>query len=177
MMSGASITSVNPSDTLYIDTNFNVSNIFTVDQVTGFISINYYTGGNIISNSTLDVYGNITSTGTSNLSTVGTNNLIINNYFKNIISPYTGSNITINSNRGKFGYSGWSSTGTTTLLVNNNRVTVDSSVFCTISNNYTSSVFPVILACVPSNGSFRIIFSNNVSLGGNQFDIDFFIIN
>jgi hypothetical protein len=177
MMSGSSITSINPSDTLYIDTNLNVSNIFTVDQVSGFISVNFYTGGNMISKSILDVYGNITSTGTSNLSTVGTNNLTINNYFKNIISPYTGSSITINANRGKFGYSGWSSTGSTTLLVNNNRVTVDSSVFCTISNNYTSSVFPVVLACIPSNGSFRILFSNNVSLSGNQFDIDFFIVN
>ena len=37
--------------------------------------------------------------------------------------------------------------------------------------------FPTILATIPSSGSFRIIFSNGVSLNGTQFDIDFFVIN
>jgi len=101
----------------------------------------------------------------------------MNNYFKSISTPYTGAIITINSTRGKFGYSGWSSTGSTSLTINNNKVTQDSSVFTSISNSYTSTLFPTVLATIPSSGSFRILFSNGVSLNGTQFDIDFFVIN
>ena len=46
----------------------------------------------------------------------------MNTYFKSIVVPYTGATITINSTRGKFGYSGWSSTGATTITINNNKV-------------------------------------------------------
>ena len=67
--------------------------------------------------------------------------------------------------------------GVAELTINNNKSTIDSSIFTTISNSYISTNFPTILATIPSNGSFRIIFSNGVSLNGTQFDIDFFIIN
>jgi hypothetical protein len=174
MMTGSSIRSENPQDTIFIDGNFNSSNILTVDQVIGNIGVNYYTGGNLIKNTSIDVYGNITSTGTANITSVGTNNLIINNFNNNglLSAP-----ITINANRGRFGFDAWTSTGATTILVNNNRVSSTSSVFVNISNYYTSTTFPTILASVPSSGSFSILFSNNVSLSGSRFDIDFFIVN
>jgi hypothetical protein len=174
MMTGTTIRSENPQDTVFIDGNFNSSNILTVDQVIGNIGINYYTGGNLIKNTTIDVYGNISSTGTANISSIGTNNLVINNFSNNglLTSP-----ITINANRGRFGFDSWASTGSTTVLVNNNRVSSISSVFVNISNYYTLTTFPTILACIPSSGNFSILFSNNVGLSGNRFDIDFFIIN
>jgi hypothetical protein len=50
MMTGSTIRSENPQDTVFIDGNFNVSNLFTVDQVIGNISVNYYTGSNMIQN-------------------------------------------------------------------------------------------------------------------------------
>ncbi len=174
MMTGSTIRSENPQDTIFIDGNFNSSNIFTVDQVVGNIGVNYYTGGNLIRNTSIDVYGNIMSTGTANISSLGTNNLIINNFINNGLST---SPITINSNRGRFSFNNWASTGTTTILVNNNRVNSLSSVFSSISNYSTSTTFPTILSSIPSSGSFRIILSNNLSLNGNTFDIDFFIIN
>jgi hypothetical protein len=120
----------------------------------------------------IDVYGNIVATGTANITSVNTNNLTINNYV-NDITNYTGSNITINANRGRFGYSGW--TGTTSLIVNNNKVNSDSSVFTSISNYYTSTSFPTILASIPSSGNFKMIFSNGIY--GDRFDIDFFVVN
>jgi hypothetical protein len=174
MMTGSTIRSENPQDTVFIDGNFNSSNILTVDQVVGNIGINYYTGGNLIKNTSIDVYGNIISTGTANISSIGTNNLIINNFSNNgvLSSP-----ITINANRGRFGFNAWSSTGATTILINNNRVNSSSSIFVNISNYYTSTTFPTILACVPSTGSFSILVSNNVGLSGIRFDIDFFVVN
>ena len=174
MMTGSTIRSENPQDTVFVDGNFNVSNLLTVDQVVGNIGINYYTGGNLIKNTSIDVYGNISSTGIANITSVGTNNLVINNFSNNGLLTVP---ITINANRGRFGFDAWSSTGTTTILVNNNRVSSTSSIFVNISNFYTSTTFPTILASVPSSGSFRILFSNNVGLNGNRFDIDFFIIN
>jgi hypothetical protein len=174
MMTGSTIRSENPQDTVFIDGNFNSSNILTVDQVVGNIGINYYTGGNLIKNTSIDVYGNIISTGTANISSIGTNNLIINNFSNNgvLSSP-----ITINANRGRFGFNAWSSTGATTILINNNRVNSSSSIFVNISNYYTSTTFPTILACVPLTGSFSILVSNNVGLSGIRFDIDFFVVN
>jgi hypothetical protein len=177
MMSGTTISSINTTDTVFIDANLNVSNQLTVDQVTGLTSFNFYTGGNMIRTANIDIYGNIMATGTATITEISTTNIIINTYFKSIATPYTGSLITINSIRGKIGYSGWSSTGSTTLTINNNKVTEDSSVFTSISNKYTSTNFPTILSTIPSNGSFKIFFSNDVSLYGTQFDIDFFIIN
>ncbi len=174
MMTGSTIRSSNPTDTIFIDGNFNAGNLLTVDQVIGNIAVNYYTGGNMIQNTKLDVYGNITATGTANISSIGTNNLIINNFGSTgvIASP-----VTINSNRGRFGFSNWASTGATTILVNNNRVSSTSSVFVNISNYYTSTIFPTILCVLPSNGSFNILFSNNNGINGIRFDIDFFIVN
>ena len=174
MMTGSIIRSENPQDTIFIDGNFNVSNLFTVDQVIGNIGINYYTGGNLIKNTSIDVYGNIMSTGTANISSIGINNLLINNFSNNglLSTP-----ITINANRGRFGFNAWSSTGSTTILINNNRVSSTSSIFVNISNYYTSTNFPTILASVPLNGSFNILFNNNIGLSGNRFDIDFFIVN
>lgn len=174
MMTGSTIRSENPQDTVFIDGNFNSSNILTVDQVIGNIGVNYYTGGNLIKNTSIDVYGNIVSTGTANITSVGTNNLIINNFNNNglLSAP-----ITINANRGRFGFNSWASTGATTILVNNNRVSSTSSVFVSISNYYTSTTFPTILASVPSSGSFSILISNNVGLSGSRFDIDFFVVN
>ena len=174
MMTGSTIRSENPQDTIFIDGNFNSSNILTVDQVIGNIGINYYTGGNLIKNTNIDVYGNITSTGTANITSIGTNNLIINNFSNNgvLSSP-----ITINANRGRFGFNAWSSTGATTILINNNRISSTSSVFVNISNYYTSTTFPTILSSVPSTGSFSILISNNVGISGNRFDIDFFVVN
>ncbi len=174
MMTGSTIRSENPQDTVFIDGNFNSSNILTVDQVIGNIGVNYYTGGTLIKNTSIDVYGNIVSTGTANITSVGTNNLIINNFNNNglLSAP-----ITINANRGRFGFNGWASTGATTILVNNNRVSSTSSVFVSVSNYYTSTTFPTILATVPSSGSFSILISNNVGLSGSRFDIDFFVVN
>jgi len=174
MMTGSTIRSENPQDTVFIDGNFNSSNILTVDQVIGNIGINYYTGGTLIKNTSIDVYGNITSTGTANITSIGTNNLIINNFSNNgLLSPP----ITINANRGRFGFNAWASTGATTILINNNKVSSTSSIFVNISNYYTSTTFPTILACVPSTGSFSILISNNVGLSGTIFDIDFFVVN
>ncbi len=174
MMTGSTIRSENPQDTVFIDGNFNSSNILTVDQVIGNIGVNYYTGGTLIKNTSIDVYGNIVSTGSANITSVGTNNLIINNFSNNglLSAP-----ITINANRGRFGFNGWTSTGATTILVNNNRVSSTSSIFVSISNYYTSTTFPTILSTVPSNGSFSILISNNVGLSGSRFDIDFFVVN
>jgi hypothetical protein len=174
MMTGSTIRSENPQDTVFIDGNFNSSNILTVDQVIGNIGVNYYTGGTLIKNTSIDVYGNIVSTGTANITSVGTNNLIINNFSNNglLSAP-----ITVNANRGRFGFNGWASTGATTILVNNNRVSSTSSVFVSVSNYYTSTTFPTILATVPSSGSFSILISNNVGLSGSRFDIDFFVVN
>ena len=174
MMTGSTIKSNNPTDTIFIDGNFNVSNLFTVDQVIGNIAVNYYTGGGMMQNTKLDVYGNISATGTSNISSIGTNNLIINNFSNNglLSSP-----ITINANRGRFGFSDWTSTGSTTVQVNNNRVSSTSSVFVNISNYYASTVFPTVLCVIPANGSFNILFSNNTGINGVRFDIDFFIVN
>ncbi len=174
MMTGSTIRSSNPTDTIFIDGNFNVSNLFTVDQVIGNIAVNYYTGGGMMQNTKLDVYGNISATGTANISSIGTNNLSINNFSNNglLSSP-----ITINANRGRFGFSNWTSTGSTTVQVNNNRVSSTSSVFVNISNYYTSTIFPTVLCVIPSNGSFNILFSNNTGINGIRFDIDFFIVN
>ncbi len=174
MMTGSTIRSSNPTDTIFVDGNFNVGNLFTVDQVIGNIAVNYYTGGNMIQNTRLDIYGNITATGTANISSIGTNNLIINNFGSTgvISSP-----VTINSNRGRFGFSNWASTGATTILINNNRVSSTSSVFVNISNYYTSTTFPTVLCVLPGNGSFNILFSNNNGINGIRFDIDFFIVN
>jgi hypothetical protein len=177
LMTGTTICSEDITDTVFIDGNLNVGNILTIDQVTGLTSFNFYTGGNMYKMASVDVYGNIMATGTTVTTQLSTTNIIINNYFKNILNPYTGTNITINSTRGKIGYSGWSSTGATTITINNNKVTSDSSVFVSISNGYTSNNYPTVLAAIPTSGSFRILFSNGTSLNGTQFDIDFFIIN
>jgi hypothetical protein len=177
LMTGTSISSVDITDTVFIDANLNIGNILTVDQVTGLTSFNFYTGGSMYKMASVDVYGNIMATGTTVSTEISTTNIIMNNYFKSIVVPYTGPTITINSTRGKFGYSDWSSTGGTSLTINNNKVTIDSSVFTSVSNSYTSTNFPTILATIPSSGSFRILFSNGISLNGTQFDIDFFVIN
>ena len=177
LMTGTTICSEDITDTVFIDANLNVGNILTVDQVTGLTSFNFYTGGNIYRMASVDVYGNIMSTGTAVVTQLSTTDIVMNNYFKSISTPYTGGSITINASRGKFGYSGWSSTGSTSLIINNNKVTSDSSVFTSISNSYTSTLFPTILATIPSTGNFTILFSNGVSLNGTQFDIDFFVIN
>ena len=48
MMSGSSITSYNPNDTVFIDSNLNVYNSFTVDATSGIASFVSYSGGMLI---------------------------------------------------------------------------------------------------------------------------------
>ena len=101
MGTGSEISS--PFDTLYLDANMNVSNIFTIDTVTGFITLSYYTGGNMYPMITMNsINGSMYCTGgtgggffnklTVNELSATTFNVVNNSFTNLVVTNYTGTN-------------------------------------------------------------------------------------
>ena len=166
---GSSI--ISNDQTLFIDANLNVSNIFTIDAVNGNANFGYELSNNIIPtvsiNSTNGTIYCTGSTGIGYFNSINTNNIII---------PYnlfTGSTGSINLSRGKVYIT--SSDGAS-IFIQNNFVNTDTSIFSSISDFNQSYAVPSIVGTIPYNNYFIIYLSNSCPIG-QIIKIDWFIIN
>jgi hypothetical protein len=156
--------------TVFIDGNINISNIFTVNAINSNVEFGNYTGGNLYTNTTINgVNGIIYCTGSSG---IGYFNEINTKNIKTTFTIYTGSTGSIQTSRGRI----YCSTGNQ-LFINNSLVTENSSVFTNISRFINPSI-PSISAVETSSSYFIIYLSNIIeSSPGQTIAVDWFIVN
>jgi hypothetical protein len=166
---GASI--VSNDQTLFIDANMNISNIFTVDSVNGNINIGYEISNQLVPTISINaINGSIYCTGSTGIgyfNKVSTNNLLMN------YNVFTGATGSINLSRGKIYVT--SSDGTD-IFVQNSLVDINTSIFTNVNGYDSLYAVPSIIGAVPNNGYFYIYLSNSCP-AGQVIKIDWFIIN
>ena len=156
--------------TVFIDGNMNISNIFTVNATNSNVEFGNYIGGVLYPNITVNgVSGSIYCTGSTGIgyfNTINTKNL------QTSFSVYTGATGSSSTMRGRI----YCSTGNQ-LFMNNSLATTNSSIFTNLSS-FTTLTIPSIAASVCSNGYFTIYLGSNIETSpGQTISIDWFLTN
>jgi hypothetical protein len=167
--SGASV--VSAYDTMFVDSNLNIGNIFTINTINGYTTYCNISGSTFIPNLTIhNLSGSVFATGSTGY--IVSNTQQSKNY-KGYLTSVTGSTGAANTNRGIVTLS----SAVNSIFINNNLVDNDTSVFTNIKS-YTAGITsaPYVSGVTTNNGYFTIYLSTSIGVG-QTLVLDWFIVN